>query len=347
MNASTSPIFIVGANRSGTTLLRLILNAHSRIAIPEELNYMHSFMAGVPVETWRSPGLSPAAFRAWIDELIEHWTTLLSELDGAELRDTILHRPLDLRTPYATVLETWAHYYGKARWGEKTPGNLFYADVLHEMFPEARFIHMIRDPRAGVASMQKVDFFPGDVVFNALSRRKCLTEGRAILEDAVPSPQRYTLRYEDLVDRPATAVRAMCDFLGESFEPGMLAFHRGAEQYMKAEAATSFNEHATRPISSSRAESWRRELSPISIAVIERICGAEMAEHGYVCDAPSLPLARRLEIRAKRLYWAWKIWQHRRVRHYAVGYSLFARSRNQVAAFIHKVWSRIGLHTQL
>lgn len=65
-----SPIFIVGANRSGTTLLRLILNAHSRIAIPEEVVYFGSFMAGVPIEKWRSPGLSEEAYSDFVHDFV-------------------------------------------------------------------------------------------------------------------------------------------------------------------------------------------------------------------------------------------------------------------------------------
>ena len=181
-SSAPSPIFIVGANRSGTTLLRLLLNAYSRIAIPDELIYLDSHLGGAPIEQWRDPALSPEEYEAFVDRFLDDNCQPLTELDHAALKAEILAGRPDLRRPYRLALEDWAHHHGKDRWGEKTPGNLFYADVLLDMFPEAQFLYVVRDPRAGVASMQKVSFFPDDIVFNALSRRKHDTEGRALLE---------------------------------------------------------------------------------------------------------------------------------------------------------------------
>ena len=75
------PIFIVGANRSGTTLLRLILNAHPKIAIPEEVVYVGSLMAGVPIEKWRKPGLSDDAFRDFVHDFVHKKCESLHGID--------------------------------------------------------------------------------------------------------------------------------------------------------------------------------------------------------------------------------------------------------------------------
>jgi len=330
---SDAPIFIVGANRSGTTLVRLVLNAHSRIAIPEELTYLDSFLGGVPIEHWRAPGLSPSAYAAFVDACLDAWLPVLPELDREPLRTAVLDGPANFRVPYATVLRAWANYYGKARFGEKTPGNLFYADVLYAMFPEAHFIHVVRDPRAGVASMQRVDFFPQDVVFNALSRRKHMTTGRKILERAVPAEQQMTVRYENLVDNPVNTVRRLCTFLGEAYEPAMLAFHRDADRFMKEEASSSFNAAATRPISSGRIDSWRRHLSHADQAIIETICAADMAEFGYVADSEPLSMRTRLDLWVKRAYWALQSWRNRRLRHYTVKHPMFAGLHRRLRRF--------------
>ena len=338
MNA---PIFIVGANRSGTTLLRLILNAHSRIAIPDELIYFDSYLAGVPIEQWRSPGLNAEAYAAFVDHFLTETCTPLDGLDHTALRNRILSDgPHNFRHPYRLALEAWAQHHGKARWGEKTPGNLFFADVIHDMFPDARFIYMVRDPRAGVASMQKVSFFPQDVVFNALSRQKHATVGRALLHRHVPDDQRMTLRYEDLVREPEHAVRTVCAFLDEPFEPGMLQFHREAEQYMKDEAASAYNASATRPISDEHIDRWRDRLDADAIALVETVCRDEIHAFDYPAPGETLPWSRRLELAIKKAYWNWQTWRHRDVRQYTVKSPIFARSRSRMRRLWSSVWSR-------
>ncbi len=325
-----APLFIVGANRSGTTLLRLILNAHTRIAIPDELVYFGSRMAGVPIERWRHPGLPPEAYDSFVRRFLESNAPVLRVLDCAALEQKMLAGAQSFRRPYRLLLRAWADHYGKARWGEKTPGNLFYADVIREMFPQARFIHMVRDPRAVVHSMLKVDFFSDDVVFNALAWRKHVTAGRAVLEQSVPPAQRITVRYEDLVSAPEEMVRTVCAFLDEDYDPAMLHFHEDAGRYMKQEAASEFNRAATRPISTDGIQKWKQHLDPEAVAVIEHLCMSEMRGFGYEPEGEAVPWSRHPEVAAKRAYWQLQIWRNRGVRHYTVKSPIFARSRRRL-----------------
>lgn len=298
-----APIFIVGANRSGTTLLRLILNAHSRIAIPEELNYFNTWMA----EHWREETADREAFRGRV-----HWYLqsklppgAFGDTDVSALEEDIVAQAsvYDWRAVYEGLLTAWARHHGKIRWGEKTPGNLFYVDTLRAMFPEAQFIHLVRDPRAGVLSMQNASFFGDDMVINALNRRKYLREG--LRRDATMPPDKWTrVRYEDLLTAPEDTVRALCIFLGERYHPSMLTYYEDAERYMSPAAAQKFNRAARRPIDPKKADSWRDALPPADAALIGTICRREMEALGYAPLADTAPpLTTRLAVPLKVAYW--------------------------------------------
>lgn len=336
----SSPIFIVGANRSGTTLLRLILNAHPRIAIPDELIYFESRLAGVPIEKWRTPDLSPDAYEDVVDRFLKTCRQSLEGLDHSALRARILDGRPTFRRPYRCALEAWARHHDKPRWGEKTPGNLFYADILLEMFPTAQFVFVVRDPRAGVASMQRVGFFPDDVVFNALSRRKYDTTGRALLTKHVPASQRTTVRYEDLVQRPEATTRSICAFLDESFSRAMLDFHRDADQYMKDEAEERYNSAATQPITDDRVDAWTDRLTDDQVAVIEWICRDIMQDFGYARTNRQPSPAAWTELLVKRAYWALQCWRHRHRRGYTVKYQMLSRTRSRLQALLGRMRRR-------
>jgi hypothetical protein len=325
------PIFIVGANRSGTTLLRLMLNAHPRIAIPEELLYFRSFFAGVPVEAWRKPNLPPPAYANLIHEFVDRVVKLHSELDGPSLtREILKDGTNDLRHPYTIVLNAWARANGKPRWGEKTPGNLFYVDIIQEMYPDAHFVYVVRDPRAGAASMQKTDFFPDDTVFNALSRRKHDHVGRRLLERYVNPDQWMIVRYEDLTSNPETTLQEICGQIEEDYDPAMLAYHRTSSTFMKEEAATTFNAAATRPVTTKRIDSWKQDLQAREVALIESICSIEMERYGYQPVTSGLPLAVLAEKWLKSAYWWLQSMRNRHIRHYTVKHPMFARLRNRL-----------------
>ena len=258
----------------------------------------------------------------------------LPGLDPSGLTSRILKGPRNFKRPYQLTLEAWAQHHGTPRWGEKTPGNLFYADIIYDMFPAAHFIYMVRDPRAGVASMQKVSFFPDDVVFNALSRRKHDTVGRATLEQHVPAAQRITVRYEDLVRDPDAVVRTLCDFIGEAFEPSMLRFHQDAGDYMKDEAARDYNAAATSPISADKIGAWRDRLTTDEVALIESICRDVMRDVGYRATPAAPRLSDRVPMALKTLYWHVQCWRHRDLRHYTVKHPVFARTRHRLRTLL-------------
>ncbi|HHP7237684.1 sulfotransferase family protein [Longibacter sp.] len=325
-----SPIFIVGANRSGTTLLRLILNAHPRIGIPDEFIYLDASIADVPIDAWRAPGLSRAAYALFVDRFLENRKEVLSGVNLRALRDHILDGPRDLRRPFRCALRAWARRHDADRWGEKTPGNLFYADVLVDMFPDARFVYIVRDPRAGVASMQRVSFFSNDAVFNALSRRKYDIRGRAHLREAVPEAQRTRLRYEDLVRRPESEVRSLCAFLDEPYSARMLHFHREAGRYMKDDAKDDYNTQATHAITDERVDAWTDALSGRQVAVVEAICRPIMEEHAYERVGETLAPLHHAGVLVRQLYWRYQCFRHRDVPHYTVKHRLLARTRERL-----------------
>ncbi|NBB85006.1 MAG: hypothetical protein GVY12_02125 [Bacteroidetes bacterium] len=340
--SSQAPIFVVGANRSGTTLLRLLLNAHSRIAIPEELAYFNQRLAGVPLSTWRAPELSHDEYALFVRGFIAQRAAAFAPLVADELEAQILESGIiDLRHPYRTALAAWARAQGKKRWGEKTPGNLFYADVILEMFPEARFIYIARDPRAGVASMKRAPMFADDVVINALNRRKYGTSGLTLLERAVPVAQRTTIRYEDLVTHPEDTVQALCGFLDEAYEPEMLRFYEASRQFMTARAADGFNRAATTPIRPQKVDAWRMELAPEDVALIEHLCAEEMVRFGYEPSADAAPgWPQRLDLATKRAYYRLQHWRHPHAPQYLLKHRVFDRSRRRMERLRRRLWSR-------
>ena len=333
----SAPIFIVGANRSGTTLLRLMLNSHSRIGIPDELVYFRSSFAGHSFDEWRNPQISREDFQKYVSVFLERNQEVLAPLSISDLKKEILCRDEpDFRWPYARTLEAWADTHGKVRWGEKTPGNLFFVDVLIDMFPDARFIYLMRDPRAGVYSMMKTSMFRSGAIINAMNRRKYMTEGLNHLQRFVPETQQTLVKFEDLVQSPESTLRRVCAFLEESFEPHMLEFHRDASKYMKERAISRFNQAATRPIAPEKAESWKSGLSTIQISEVEWICREQMANYGYDRSQAKLPLHRQFFGWLKIAYWHYQNWRHRDSPQFIFQDAILSRTRSRIARLIHR-----------
>jgi hypothetical protein len=187
-----APVFVICTLRSGSTLLRVLLDSHSQICSPHELHLRH-VSVGFD-EKWSVRSMNEIG----LDERAAEYL----------LWDRILHRELAAS--------------GKGIIADKTPNNVFVVDRLREAWPDARFIYLLRHPGAIARSRQayKGEDSDDDVERNVnLIHRYC-----EALEAARQTYEGHTVRYEDLTADPERELRGICSFLGVAYEPGMLEY---------------------------------------------------------------------------------------------------------------------------
>ena len=324
------PIFIIGASRSGTTMLRLILNAHPNIAIPDELKYFNSLPHTVDLRAWRTPAMSSESYDSWVKRYFHERQNVLKGVNVEDIIENIRCRATkDLRAPLSIAMAHYAARHGKKRWGEKTPHNIFYVDVIHDMFPAGKFIHLVRDPRAVVSSMNCSPYFAHDSAINALNWRHAIRSGVSYFNLIRTSKELLTIRYEDLVSHPETTTRTICEFVGEEFSSVMLEFHRTSDEEMSGNIRTR---SITKPINPTNRIKWMSNLSSHDIRVIESICSAEMQELGYGRGTPKGTDSTWLYRKVREAYWHLQKFRHRHRRHFTVHHIPFLTSSHVIPA---------------
>jgi Sulfotransferase family len=217
--SSSAPIFVIGAPRSGTTLLRIMLSCHPRIYIPPESDFIPRLYLGRA----RRPMSRGRAVRDL--RIILANRRFLREWRDAEPDPAAVVAALPELTPAAlldALYSAYAAQHGAARWGDKSPIYTRHIPLLAEIFPSAQFVHLIRDGRDAALSTLAAypDRFYVDMYFAAHSWRRRVRTAR--LAGTSLSPGRYTeLRYEDLTTDPDAVLRQLCAFLGEHYDPAM------------------------------------------------------------------------------------------------------------------------------
>jgi hypothetical protein len=259
------PIFVGGAGRSGTTLLRVILDSHSRIACGPELKVL------------------PLIAKLWAD-LQAIYAPYLAE-------SNLLPPDIDraARAMIVSLLGAVRRQSGKPRIAEKTPNNVFVFRHLHAMFPHAAYVHMIRDGRDVVASLLTMDWrgpdgervdYTSDAGAAARYWVSSIRSGRVFAETTRGSSRYFELRYESLIGQPEAALRRLFEFLGEPWEPGVLEYHRR----QRALGIESSAEAVTRPLYQSAVGRWRHDLDSEQLAAVKEEAGQTLIELGYCKD---------------------------------------------------------------
>jgi hypothetical protein len=285
MATSSAPIFIIGTERSGSNLLRLILNAHSRIAIPHPPHIM-KYLARLQerygdLSADRNMRQLIADILTLIDAHIFPWDY---DLDADRLLSALTQR-----STFGAVAAIYEHVQraeGKARWGNKSTFMVHYTAEVRSVYPDARFILLIRDPRDVAVSARRSVFSPCHPVLSAQLWAKQQAVGITLL-DSLPSQSIHMLRYEDLLAAPDETIRSLCGFLDEDFEPGMLQFFEGREAKKSAGLSESWG-NTGRPVLKNNAGKFLKELSAEDILAVEAICRVPMRALDY---APTLPEA--------------------------------------------------------
>jgi hypothetical protein len=279
--------FIVGSGRSGTTLLRLMLEQHPDLAIPPESYFPVSMRHREPRYVSRA-GFDLDAYVTDLQGNVRFQDWNLSE---STVR-TVLHgvEPIDWAEAIRRTFALYAEKEGKPRYGDKTPWFIMRIRELSELFPESRFVHLIRDGRDVALSIREMSWGPSKMPALAEFWAKRIRTGRS--EGARLGPERYLeLRYEDLVESPTGELRRVCVFLDLDFREGMLAYpERAPNAVLQRERDQHRN--LSRPVTKGLRD-WRTEMSPNDVAVFEAVAGRELAACGYARAVPSPSLATR------------------------------------------------------
>ncbi len=292
------PLFIVGAPRSGTTVLRSMLAANPDLSIPPESHFIPRLFRRYQgsLRSW-TPELSRRlAEDVAIDAHFRTWG-----LDPTATVDHVLAtRPTSFATTIERFFSTYAAHEGRTRWGDKTPSYAFFLRELRALFPNLRVLHLIRDGRDVACSHLSLArrgagwtarTSPTAAAWWKASIRAARREGKRLAD-------RYLeVRYEDLVSRPEATLAELCVFAELDFDERMLHYERVVNIPAESPYRNAFER--VREGLQTAARDWRSELTPAEIAGFEAVADTELAELGYELSGTEAGALERARARAR------------------------------------------------
>ena len=276
-DADTEPfLFIIGRGRSGTTLLAAMFDSHPAMAIPLESHFVATFgrrrghygrRGGFDIDRLAHDLDNHWGFRRW------GW----QPGDAGKVLATA--KPTTYADAVRFLFAAFATRAGKSRYGEKTPINVLHVEYLADLFPESRFIHIVRDGRDVTVSYLDSAFGPSNVAESAWYWRKHVERGREAGQKLGSSRYRE-IHYETLVEAPEDSLRELCAFVDLTFVPAMLEYHLRSEGLAKRESEVVAHQNLARPITTGLRD-WRRDMTRRDIATFEFLAGETLQAFGY------------------------------------------------------------------
>jgi hypothetical protein len=275
-------------------MLRLMLDAHPMLAIPGESNFIRFRWAAR--RTYRSGGrfvperllediLADDNVRAWgipADEVRD----LVRSLESPSFGDVI-----------AAPFRVYARKHAKPRWGDKTPIYVLSMPMLADLFPHAKFVHLIRDGRDVALSYLSIPMFTGGIWSASKRWRDWVTAG-VDSGTSLGSDRYMEVRYEALVSRPESELRKVCAFLRLGFDPRMLRFYAQADRRLEEASPqwVPFQTKVSLPPQVS-VRDWKMQMSRRDVEIFESVAGPLLAELGYERAVPKVPLGTLIQAR--------------------------------------------------
>ncbi len=286
------PLLILGVRRSGTTLLRVMLDRHSQLGIPDE-TYFVPQLADRHLRR-----VDPDRFLDDVRRVVD-WDIPLAKVRSR------LHDGMPIGAAIGTVYAVYADEHGKARWGDKTPMYMQNLRLLERLFPDALFVHLIRDgrdaatsflamPRGIVTETWMHPHTPADFACQwrtevAAARRLGRRVGTRYLE----------VRYEDLVADVESMLRRICELAALEYEPGM------ADYVGNVDVSTKPHQQRLKEPPTKGVRDWRTQMAPDDVAAFEHVAGDLLRELGYETshEADAAGRARLASYAARALAW--------------------------------------------
>ena len=251
-----APVFVIGSPRSGTTLLRLILDSHPRISCGEETHFLRDLEAVVG-RNWELVATYGLPREWWIEHIRELYEAFQAE---------VLARS------------------GKVRWAEKDPTYTLHLPFIEELFPDALYLHLLRDGYDVVASFRDRWGYKSAARAARTEWARYVTAARR-LGTRLPQDRFLEVRYEELVADPDGQGQRIFGFLGEAWDPAVLEFdpteHSATDRYQwfTAQRREAGGEDST--IYRSRVGAGAASLDPVLRTILRRRHGPLLRELGY------------------------------------------------------------------
>jgi hypothetical protein len=281
------PVFIVGMNGSGTTMLLDHMGEH-----PQLFGYRMEtlFLPGYLINAGKYGDLHDDTNfrRLWDDMRSEFAIQRANRRMPLDLPNNWNDAPRNVQGVFDAIMLEFAAREGKTRWCEKTPSHIFHLDLLSEAFPSAKFIHIVRDGRDCAAScLRRWGTHP---VGASVRWREAMQAGRQAAETL---PGRFLeVVYEEITANPEDAFQKICEFLDVAFDSAVLKTKR-VRPKMTGNASSEI-----KPNKRNRSVLEERGYAE----KVERIAGKELSAHGYECKYPDSEV--RVS-RIDRLVWHW------------------------------------------
>ncbi|HSJ17873.1 MAG TPA: sulfotransferase [Solirubrobacterales bacterium] len=287
--------FIVGVGRSGTTLLRLMLDSHPDLAIPPETHFVPEIIKAASSQA-NLRGVEGSLTPSQVLELImsgRHWGDF--GLEEAALRDRLeAAAPLDAASAIRSFFQLYAERHGKPRWGDKTPIYVKDMTEIEAVIGEARFVHLIRDGRDVALSRA------GRALRHAAPMPKVARRWKRRIRGARRQGERLghylEIRYEDLILDTEPTLRRVAEFVELPWDDAMLHYHEragerlgefgdlpsvGGKPARPGDERLAAHAKTREPPDPDRLSRWKREMEPADRAAFERVAGDLLAELGY------------------------------------------------------------------
>jgi len=309
------PFFVLGSQRSGTTLLRLMLHNHPNLAIPFETGFMTAFTRDASFITPFHDRLSRyqnlksrTQIESLLDEVIQFPFVRAGDL--AIDKKAVLSRDVESYSGLIdAIMKEYARSRGKQRWGDKTPEYTEDIDIIWRLFPGCKFIHLVRDGRDVVLRQLKVafdDWFSKSLLVLAMRWAHKTTICHKV--GSVLGPQFYLeLRFEDLIQNPEPVLRRICEFLGEPYSRQMLDYAKSPKssvpQYegdLDQHKVEAVHKHSFGELDRKMVNTWRTAMSKADRIIFEENAGYALDLFNY--ERERLPSS--LSSKLKNLYYS-------------------------------------------
>jgi hypothetical protein len=294
--------FVLGRPRSGTTLLRTMLDAHPSIVIPlENSSMIHLYFRYRKVRYWDAAKLDRLAADFFRLDNVKNW-----KLDREGIREKLEDLSGTQLSFHQVIRIFYFHYRSEFRKGEirilgdKSPLFSLYPKQIFRAFPDARFIHLVRDYRSHLLSMRHQDLFSPSETFILMQWKQSAEQIGRLKADRPGSF--LTLRYEDLVSDPEPVYREVCEFLGVKFLPGLLdpeTRRNAVRNLYSPEFLDQWQPGLTGKITTAHTEKWKTGLPSRSVMKADYIAGRTGARFHYLPVNEDFPFLFRIAMQIR------------------------------------------------